>query len=54
MAQGGNSLLTFLTAADAVEQAYAHTYHLPTVAASVLIAVLAAFCAFEIASRRVA
>ncbi len=47
-----NGVFAFLQQSDAVERAYAHTYHLPTVAVSVLIAVFAAFCAFEIASRQ--
>ena len=44
--------LAFLSATDALMPAYAHSYSVPTVAASVFISIFASFCAFEIANQR--
>lgn len=47
-----SSFFTFLSAADSARPAYAQHYDPTMVTASVLLAVFASYCAFEIASRR--
>src|SRR5574343_446605 len=42
----------FVTRSDALEKAYSHSYQYPEVVLSVLTAVFASYCAFEIITRR--